>query len=101
MQTPPFPEYLSGHSVISAASSEVLSNFFGDNFSFTDSSEQRFGIPPRHFQSFRQAAMEAGVSRFYGGIHFMDAVNEGLQQGRRVGHFVIDKIPGKEVLSMR
>ncbi len=101
LQTPPFPEYLSGHSVISGASAEILSNFFGSNFSFTDSSEVRFGIPSRHFQSFRQAAMEAGISRFYGGIHFMDAVNEGLRQGRKVGDFVIGKLTDKEVLTSR
>jgi hypothetical protein len=101
LQTPPFPEYLSGHSVISAASAEVLTNFFGDNFSFTDSSELRFGIQPRYFQSFRQAAMEAGVSRFYGGIHFMDAVNEGLVQGKKVGDFVIEKTADKEAFTKR
>jgi hypothetical protein len=101
LQTPPFPEYLSGHSVISAASAEVLKNFFGNNFSFTDSSELRFGIPPRHFQSFNQAALEAGVSRFYGGIHFMDAVDEGLGQGKKVGGFVIEKIKDKEALTIR
>lgn len=101
LQTPPFPEYLSGHSVISAASAEVLSNFFGNDLSFTDSSELRFGIPPRYFRSFRQAAMEAGVSRFYGGIHFMDAVDEGLQQGKKVGDFAIEKIADKEALTKR
>ena len=101
LQTPPFPEYLSGHSVISAASAEVLSHFIGDKFSFTDSSEMRFGIAPRHFQSFREAAAEAGVSRFYGGIHFMDAVQEGLNEGKKVGDFVIKKITDKEVYSKR
>lgn len=101
LQTPPFPEYLSGHSVISAASAEVLSHFIGNSFSFTDSSERRFGIPPRHFKSFRQAAAEAGVSRFYGGIHFMDAVEEGLNEGKKVGTYIIDKISDKAVLSER
>ncbi|WP_245542577.1 vanadium-dependent haloperoxidase [Segetibacter koreensis] len=101
LQTPPFPEYLSGHSVISAASAEILKNFFGNNFSFTDSSELRFGIPPRHFQSFNQAALEAGVSRFYGGIHFMDAVDEGLGQGGKVGGFVIEKIKDNAALTIR
>lgn len=101
LQTPPFPEYLSGHSVISAASAEVLSHFIGSDVAFTDSSERRFGIAARHFTSFRQAAAEAGVSRFYGGIHFMDAVNEGLREGKKVGTFVLKKMDDKEVYSKR
>lgn len=101
LQTPPFPEYLSGHSVISSASAQVLSHLVGEEYSFTDSSELRFGIPPRYFHSFKQAAAEAGVSRFYGGIHFMDAVNEGLNEGKKVGVFVIKKITDKDVYSVR
>ena len=66
LQTPPFPEYVSGHSAVSGASAEVLSHFFGNTFEYTDSVEQDFGLPPRSFQSFRQAAHEAAVSRFYG-----------------------------------
>jgi hypothetical protein len=92
LQTPPFPEYLSGHSVISAASAEVLSHFFGQHFSFTDSVEVSFGLPPRTFTSFQQAAEEAGISRFYGGIHFEDAVTEGLHQGKKVGAYTIQNM---------
>jgi hypothetical protein len=36
LQTPPFPEYTSGHSVISTASATILTHLFGENFSFTD-----------------------------------------------------------------
>lgn len=92
LQTPPFPEYLSGHSVVSAASAQVLSHFFGDHFSFTDSVELSFGLPAREFNSFQQAAVEAGISRFYGGIHFKDAVYEGLNQGKKVGAYAVSKI---------
>jgi hypothetical protein len=91
LQTPPFPEYLSGHSVISAASAEILSDFFGNDFSYTDDVEVAYGLPARAFQSFRQAAAEAGISRFYGGIHFMDAVRTGLQQGKSVGGFILSE----------
>jgi hypothetical protein len=89
LQTPPFPEYVSGHSVVSGAAAEILSHYFGDNFSFRDSVEQDFGLPPRSFRSFRQAAHEAATSRYYGGIHFMDANRNGLQQGERIGKFVL------------
>ena len=85
LQTPPFPEYLSGHSVISAAAAEVLSRLLGENVAFLDTSEAAFGLPARQFASFRQAADEAALSRLYGGIHFRDAVEEGQQSGRRVG----------------
>jgi hypothetical protein len=91
LQTPPFPEYLSGHSVISAASAVILEQYFGKKFPFTDDVEVPFGIPPRHFNSFGQAAREAAVSRFWGGIHFMDAIEKGLQQGDRVGKWVLYK----------
>ncbi|MEP7319387.1 MAG: haloperoxidase, partial [Panacibacter sp.] len=92
LQTPPFPEYLSGHSVISAASAVILTHYFGDSFSYTDSVEVTYGLPSRTFKSFQQAAEEAGVSRFYGGIHFMDAITNGQQQGAKVGEWVLQKI---------
>lgn len=92
IQTPPFPEYLSGHSVISASSAAILTHFFGDHFNYTDNVEVRYGLPARSFNSFREAAKEAAVSRFYGGIHFMDAVDNGFQQGEKVGEWVLGKL---------
>jgi len=92
LQTPPFPEYLSGHSVISASSATILSHYFGEQFAYRDSVEVSYGLPPRSFTSFKQAAEEAGVSRFYGGIHYMDAVTNGLTQGNKVGEWVINKM---------
>src|SRR6186997_3659140 len=44
IQTPPFPSYVSGHSVVSAAACEVMTDIFGDNFNFTDTSSVEFGI---------------------------------------------------------
>jgi len=85
LQTPPFPEYTSGHSVISTASAEVLSYLLGDHFALTDDSEIIFEIPARTFQSFRQAAAEAAISRLYGGIHFRDAIENGQEEGRCLG----------------
>jgi hypothetical protein len=87
LQTPPFPEYTSGHSVASAAVAVVLTHFFGDGFAYTDSSEIFFGLPERKFSSFQQAAEEAAISRLYGGIHFRDACEQGAIQGKKVGEF--------------
>ncbi|WP_276503733.1 vanadium-dependent haloperoxidase [Terrimonas pollutisoli] len=92
LQTPPFPEYTSGHSVISTASAEVLSYMLGDKFSYTDNTEDMFEIPARTFQSFRQAADEAAISRLYGGIHYRDAIVNGQQQGKAVGNKIVEKI---------
>lgn len=91
LQTPPFPEYTSGHSVASGAASEVLTHLFGDNFSFTDDTEVEFGLPTRSFTSFYHAASEACISRFYGGIHFMPAIVDGEIQGKSVGKMVVGK----------
>lgn len=92
LQTPPFPEYTSGHSVISAAAAQALTAVFGDNFSYIDSVEVQFGMPPRQYTSFVQASEEAAVSRLYGGIHYAPACNIGIEQGKKVGRLVIDKI---------
>ncbi len=92
LQTPPFPEYLSGHSTISATSATILTHYFGDKFNYTDSVEVRYGLPARSFTSFLQAAQEAAVSRFYGGIHFKDAIDNGLLQGYKVGDWVVNKV---------
>jgi hypothetical protein len=91
LQTPPFPEYLSGHSVISNASAEILSYFFGDSYEYIDSVEKDFGLPDRKFSSFNEAASEAAESRFYGGIHFMDAITEGQKTGKEIGRYVLNK----------
>lgn len=92
LQTPPFPEYLSGHSTISASSATILTHYFGDKFSYTDNVEVRYGLPARSFTSFLQAADEAAISRFYGGIHFKDAIENGLSQGYKVGDWVVQKV---------
>jgi hypothetical protein len=92
LQTPPFPEYTSGHSVVSGAASIVLTSIFGDNFSFADDTEVPYGLPIRSFPSFKVAADEATISRMYGGIHFRAAVEVGVGQGRKIGELVTEKL---------
>ena len=92
LQTPPFPEYPSAHSVISNAAATVLTDEFGPAFAFTDDTESAFGLPPRKFSSFKEAAAEAAISRMYGGIHYRVAVEEGSAQGLRVGELVLERI---------
>jgi hypothetical protein len=92
LQTPPFPEYTSGHSVISTAAAAVLTDQFGDGFAFHDTTEVAYGLPARSFTSFNQAAAEAAISRLYAGIHYRMAIEEGALQGRRVGEHVARRI---------
>ncbi|MGV6831826.1 MAG: vanadium-dependent haloperoxidase [bacterium] len=95
LQTPPFPEYPSGHSVVSGAASIVLTEIFGDDFSFDDDTEQPYGLPIRSFPSFIDAAKEAAISRLYGGIHYMAAVENGVDQGFNVGNLVVSSLDMK------
>jgi hypothetical protein len=95
LQTPPFPEYPSGHSVVSTAAAVMLEKIFGADFSFADSTELEFGIPVRNFSSFAQAAEEAAISRFYGGIHYMPAIVNGCNEGRAIGNFIVQKLKTK------
>ncbi|HLO47018.1 MAG TPA: chemotaxis protein CheB [Kamptonema sp.] len=89
LTTPPFPEYISGHSTFSGAADSILSSFFGDDFGFVDLGDPSANSSLRKFDSFGNAADEAGMSRLYGGIHFMSANQEGLASGRELGNYVV------------
>lgn len=92
LQTPPFPEYVSGHSVASNAAAVILAAIFGDAVAFNDDTEVEFGLKARKFGSFSSAAAEASVSRLYGGIHYMDAIDQGVWQGKQIGNFMVAKL---------
>ena len=92
LQTPSFPEYTCGHSTVSSAAAEALTKMYGDNFSYTDTSELEFGISNRSFTSFRQAAQENNEARFYGGIHFHPSCLVSNESGRKVATFIINKL---------
>lgn len=92
LQTPAFPEHTSGHSVASSSAASMLTHLFGDNYSFSDSTEVPYGLPTRHFNSFIEASEEAAISRLYGGIHYMPAITYGLAQGKAVGKLAIQKL---------
>jgi hypothetical protein len=88
LETPPFPEYTSGHSVQSGAAAQVLTDIFGDNYAFTDNMHLSRGDidgSPRSFKSFYAFANEAAISRLYGGIHFRTGIEVGVDQGKKIG----------------
>jgi hypothetical protein len=88
LATPPFPEYTSGHSSFSGAAAVILARFFGSDYlPFRVGSDDLPGIS-RRYRRFSEAAYESGVSRIYGGIHFMSANLHGLSRGAAVGHYV-------------
>ena len=88
LNTPPFPEYPSGHSVQSGATAKILTDAFGTNYLFTDKTHQgRTDIDgtPRSYRSFGEFASEAAISRLYGGIHYQEGIDVGIAQGTKVG----------------
>ena len=93
---PPFPEYTSGHSVISRAAAVTLTKIYGDNFSFVDTTEIAYGLPERSYKSFIHASEEAAISRLYGGIHYMMAITEGVSQGQKVGSYIASRLKTKK-----
>jgi membrane-associated phospholipid phosphatase len=100
IKTPPFPEYVSGHSMFSGAAATVLTSFFGDNYQFSATSMNLPGIT-RTFNGFYAAADEAGISRIYGGIHFLSSNQDGLATGKSVGGYVLDNFLKPVISSTR
>lgn len=93
LTTPPHPSYVSGHSTFSAAGAAILADFFGDGVSFTSQSDNLVidGNPvelTRSYNSFSEAASEAGRSRIYGGIHWECDNEFGWEAGKALGEYV-------------
>jgi membrane-associated phospholipid phosphatase len=91
LSTPPFPDYVSGHSTFGAAAAEVLTYFFGDDYAFSATSQELPGVY-RSFGSFAEAAYENGISRVYGGIHVQTANLDGLSTGFAIGEYVSENV---------
>jgi hypothetical protein len=96
LETPPFPEHPSAHSVISSAASIILTELIGDNFAFEDNSEEPFGLAVRNFSSFNEASNEAAYSRLPGGIHYRTGIVAGVATGKKMGTLVMKRIKTKK-----
>ena len=84
LPTPGFPEYVSAHSGQSAAVLGTLEDLFGDNVPFVDHAHDADGFAPRSYSRIFDAAVEAGISRLYAGIHFQSGNVNGRSLGRCV-----------------
>jgi membrane-associated phospholipid phosphatase len=91
INTPPFPEYPSGHSVVSGAAGDMLTALFG-TVHFVDTLHAQDGETPREFFSFEQAANEAAISRLYGGIHYRSAIENGLRMGECIASTALNNV---------
>lgn len=86
--TPPFPDYISGHSSFGGAFAGVMTEFFGDNYEFTAVSQELPGVT-RQYDSFYDAGYDDAISRIYGGIHVREAtITDALPMGYAVGEYV-------------
>ncbi len=94
--TPPFPEFIAGHATVSAGAATALTALLGTQ-AFDDSTSMMIGHNPRHFESFLDAAEEAGQSRVYGGIHFPSGNLVGGKLGRCLGNAVAKRFGLSEV----
>lgn len=91
LPTPPFPDFISGHSTFGGAFGAVMTNFFGDNYAFTAVSQELIGVT-RSFSSFNQAGFEDAISRLYGGVHVREAVEDAVITGQNVANYVVNNI---------
>jgi len=88
--TPPFPDYISGHSTSAGAVAEVLTSMFGDNYHLTNNTYSFLGMPDQHYTSFYDMADQIGRSRVYAGIHYTISCVEGIKLGQKVAQNVLN-----------
>ncbi len=88
--TPPHPEYPAAHALVTGSVMQAASKVLGTNLSFTDTTYNFRGWPSRTYSNLFKAGEEAGISRFYGGIHYLPSINIGLAIGKELGNRVGD-----------
>ena len=82
--TPPFPDFPSGHSTIAGSFGETLKDFFGNSFPFSDHTYDYLGMKPRTYNSIHELVKEIGDSRVYAGIHYTYSCTAAAEQGRKI-----------------
>jgi hypothetical protein len=93
--TPSHPEYPAAHATVSMSAATMLTQLLGDQIAFTDNTYEYLGYKPRQFNSLVEAGKEAGMSRLYGGIHYLPSIQAGYEQGTKVANNVGTKLKFK------
>jgi len=88
--TPPFPDYISGHSTLAGAMAVVLTSMFGENYHLTNNTYKFLGMPDQHYTSFYDMAEQIGKSRVYAGIHYTISCTEGNKLGQKVAQNILN-----------
>lgn len=94
VHTPSHPSYPSGHAMLAGAVAEVLTQLYGDHYEITDHTHQHrteFKGDPRHFNSFREMALESAASRIALGVHYRMDCDEGTRLGIAIGKKIASK----------
>ena len=90
--TPAHPEFASAHAVISASASDALNALYGNIGSITDHTYDYLSFPARTYATFQDIGIDAGNSRFYGGIHYQPTIDAGITQGRVVSANIVKSL---------
>jgi hypothetical protein len=94
--TPPFPDYISGHSTLAGAVAEVFTSMFGDNYHLTNNTYSFLNMPDQHYTSFYDMADQIGKSRVYAGIHYTTSCVEGNKLGQKVARNILNTLKFKK-----
>lgn len=86
--TPPHPEYPAAHAFVTGSVMQAVTDVLGDNLAITDHTYDFRGWSPRTYATLFKAAEEAGISRLYGGIHYLTSINIGLSLAKDLGNRV-------------
>ena len=90
--TPPHPDFPSGHSTTAGAAEVIFTSLFGDNYAFTNHTYDFLNMPPQSYTSFSDMAQQIGMSRVYAGIHTRYACDAARTQGQKIAQNILDKV---------
>jgi hypothetical protein len=96
IRTPSHPEYPAAHATISMSAATILTKMLGDTLSFVDDTYEYRGFKARRYKNFVEAAREAGMSRFYGGIHYRPSIEAGFEQGQKIADYIAGSLKFKQ-----
>jgi len=90
--TPPHPDFPSGHSATAGAAEVIFTDLFGENYAFTNHTYDFLGMPPQSYTSFTDMARQIGLSRVYAGIHTTYACDAALAEGQRIAQNILKDV---------